>query len=95
MRLTETATDMPRPMWNVPGRDHNRDRDFEPWALKNLKELYLEINRLPSLENLEIDDCGSLLPFPVSCLPASVKSLEYYKCCSLNLESESLQGGSL
>ena len=42
-------------------------RKLKVRALKNLKELYLEINRLPSLENLEIDDCGSLLPFPVSC----------------------------
>lgn len=30
MRLAETATDMPNPIWNGTGRDRDRDRDFEP-----------------------------------------------------------------
>nr|XP_027125001.1 putative late blight resistance protein homolog R1A-10 [Coffea arabica] len=27
---------MPKPIWNVPGRDRNRDHDFEPWFAAHL-----------------------------------------------------------
>ncbi|CDP20160.1 unnamed protein product [Coffea canephora] len=58
-------------------------------ALKNLKELPLQLNQLSRLEKLTVDDCGSLLPSHVSRPPASLKSLNYKGCCNLELESSS------
>ena len=31
LRFAETETDIPRPMWNGSGRNHNHNRDFESW----------------------------------------------------------------
>ncbi|CDP14376.1 unnamed protein product [Coffea canephora] len=54
-----------------------------------------ELCKLTSLEELEIQDCGSLLPFPVNYLPASLKSLECYRCDKFDLKSQSWQGRNL
>nr|XP_027107008.1 putative disease resistance RPP13-like protein 1 [Coffea arabica]XP_027107009.1 putative disease resistance RPP13-like protein 1 [Coffea arabica]XP_027107011.1 putative disease resistance RPP13-like protein 1 [Coffea arabica] len=63
--------------------------------LKDLKLLSPELCKLTSLEELEIQDCGSLLPFPVNYLPASLKSLECYRCDKFDLKSQSWQGRNL
>ncbi|CDP13841.1 unnamed protein product [Coffea canephora] len=62
-------------------------------ALKNLTELPLQLNQLSRLERLTVDDCGSLSPSHVSRPPASLKSLQYKRCCNLELESSSGEGG--
>ncbi|XP_027102986.2 putative disease resistance RPP13-like protein 1 [Coffea arabica] len=65
-------------------------------ALKTLKDLPLQLNQLSRLERLIIDDCGSLSPLHISLLPPSLKSLEYKRCCNLELENSSWDdGGSL
>ncbi|XP_027159207.1 putative disease resistance protein At3g14460 isoform X1 [Coffea eugenioides] len=65
-------------------------RELKISALKNLKELPLQLNQL---FRLTVDDCGSLLPSHVSRLPASLYSLEYKGCCNLELESSSGEDG--
>ncbi|CDP13835.1 unnamed protein product [Coffea canephora] len=60
-----------------------------PSALKNLRELPLQLNQLSQLEELTVDDCGSLSPSHVSRPPASLKSLVCKGRCNLELESSS------
>lgn len=63
--------------------------------MENLKELCRELKKLASPEYLEIYNCGSILPFPMSYLPASLKTLVCDTCRNLELESETWQSGSL
>ncbi|CDP18363.1 unnamed protein product [Coffea canephora] len=63
--------------------------------MENLKELCRELNKLASPEYLEIYNCGFILPFPMSYLPASLKTLVCDTCRNLELESETWQSGSL
>ncbi|XP_027113937.1 putative disease resistance RPP13-like protein 1 [Coffea arabica] len=68
-------------------------RELKISALKNLKELPLQLNQSSKLEKLRVDDCGSLSPSHMSRPPASLKSLKYKRFCNLELESSSGEDG--
>ncbi|CDP13839.1 unnamed protein product [Coffea canephora] len=55
--------------------------------------LPLQLNQLSQLEELTVDDCGSLSPSHVSRPPASLKSLVCKGRCNLEFESSSGEGG--
>ncbi|CDP13831.1 unnamed protein product [Coffea canephora] len=62
----------------------------------NLVQLPLQLNQLSRLEELTVDDCGSLSPSHVNRPPASLKSLVCKGRCNLELESSSGErGGAL